>query len=503
MTSKLAESRDELIQYIKERNQYVMGSATRQGMLYHEIPFAGYSEVSVHRTLSKERVRLISNEIDLRGKNILDIGCNVGYFCFEFARLGATCWGIDYDESAILIANSLKHIHQVEGVHFVKRIFCEETISYLLDQVDHFDVILLNSVNHWLLYDNLSSIRQVATLLNQLVSPEKQYIVYEPSSGRAYYPEELTHSAIERFFRLLGVSSYHRIGSFLASNAKAEREIWLGQRDLFAIVHELDGLLEHQAPTIDHEMGSAVVIHTKRDKVCLRYDQLFIKTVMTANSQLNFLLRNELAVARKLSTYAAYMPVLILGTEFRGRVYLVYEWIEHHLLADSFVPQSDLAWLTRELRHLLHTLAWLGLAHNDLHPYNIFFDPKNKAILLFDYEHSGPGFSLVNRPESPNQLLLTPPATVEEEQLLTEQLSKLGGTTWRSPYGPGCYENDYYAVNKIIYDIKNRRKHLSWMRKALKRRLRQGIAQNKVGRILLRWRRKSTKLTNFLKHSFR
>ena len=35
---------------------------------------------------------------DLTGWNVLDIGCNAGFYCFELARRGARCTGIDVDE---------------------------------------------------------------------------------------------------------------------------------------------------------------------------------------------------------------------------------------------------------------------------------------------------------------------------------------------------------------------------------------------------------------------
>lgn len=491
MTYEYAVNREELIQYINKRKQYMMGSATREGMLYQEVPFAGYEELPVHRTHSAKRVQLVSDCLELSGKKVLDIGCNIGYFCFEFARLGATCWGIDYDIDAIFVAQSLKHIHGIENVHFSTRTLSTETISWLLSQAGQFDVILLNSVVHWLLYNNLGAIRRVANLLNQLSSPQKQYIVYEPSSSnRAYYPEELTESGVNRFFRLLGVSSYRRIGTLFTSNIDSKREVWLGERDIHATICEIDSLLTQQQPIVSRKKDQLHVVYTKRDKICLRYGDLFIKTAVTANSNSNFLLRNELAAARKLACYAEYTPVLIVGTEFGGRVYLVYEWIEGHLLAKTLVTKRDISWISRELIHFLHILEWVDLAHNDLRPHNVFLLPKSETILVIDCEHSGPRFALANRPEQPNQWLLERPTSAEEKRILVEQLSILGGE-WRSPYGVGCYENDYYAINKMIFDLKNRRKYARRILIRARNWLRYQLATTRLGRQLSALRRSS------------
>ena len=494
MTYKYAVNREKLIQYINKRRQYMMGSATREGMLYQEIPFAGYEELPAHRTHSAERVQLVSDRLELSGKKVLDIGCNIGYFCFEFARLGATCWGIDYDEDAIFVAQSLKHIHGIENVYFSARTLSAETISWLLSQAGQFDVILLNSVVHWLLYNNLGTVRRVASLLNQLISPEKQYIVYEPSSSnRAYYPEELTESGVDRFFRLLGVSSYHRIGTLFASNIGSKREVWLGERNIHATIREIDSLLIQQQPIVSQKKDQLYVVHTKRDKICLRYGNLFIKTTVAANSNSNFLLRNELAAARKLARYAEYTPVLIVGTEFGGRVYLVYEWIEGRLLAKTLVAKHDISWISRELIHFLHILEWVGLAHNDLRPHNVFLLPKSETILVIDYEHSGPRFALANRPEQLDQWLLEHPVSAKEKQILAEQLPILGGD-WRSPYGVGCYENDYYAINKMIFDLKNRRKYARRILIRVRKQLQYRLATTRLGRKLSALRRSSAEV---------
>jgi len=131
---------------------------------------------------------------------------------------------------------------------------------------------------------------------------------------------------------------------------------------------------------------------------------------------------------------------------------------------------------------------WVGLAHNDLRPQNVFLLPESKSILVIDYEHSGPRFSLSHRPEQLSQLLLTPPESAEEKQVLADQWPRLGRRLG-SPYGPGCYENDCYMVNKMIFDRQNRRRYARLMLIRARNKLKGWLAQTRLGHKLSAWRR--------------
>jgi len=487
------DSKDALINFINTKTRpAVVGSATRDGTLYQEIPFPGYESVSAQRTHSAQRIQITAKHIDFAGKTVLDIGCNIGYFCFEFARRGATCWGIDYDADSLFVAESLKRIHRVDNVHFVQGNFSEEMIDELLERADHFDIILLYSTVHWLIH-HLGSTRRVINMLNRLVSPRKQCIVYEPSSSNsAYYPEELTSANINEFLVGLGVDRCQRIGTFVSSNIGKRREIWLGERDVYGAVRELDSILGDGLDRKKLAKHRVSLHHTKRDKVCLKWKSWFIKTVQSRGSLYNCLLRNELRIARRLTRYPEYTPLLIAGLEFNGRMYILYENLKGTCLRDTFVRRRDVDWISRELLRFLDLLKFLGVVHNDLKPQNVILVKGSKEIRIVDYELSGPGILAEVRNET--WRLLFRPQTLEEERFLIDQVALVGGD-YRSPFGPGYHENDRYAVNKIIGLLKNRRRYRRERYLHFRSRFIQIVKRFKVARLILKVR------TGLLQHS--
>lgn len=78
----------------------------------------------------------------LEGKSVLDVGCALGYFCFEAETLGATkVVGVDFDDVRIKQAQVLKEIlnSDVEFIH-------GDIFDLMLH--DSFDYILLLNVVH-------------------------------------------------------------------------------------------------------------------------------------------------------------------------------------------------------------------------------------------------------------------------------------------------------------------------------------------------------------------
>ena len=78
---------------------------------------------------------------------------------------------------------------------------------------------------------------------------------------------------------------------------------------------------------------------------------------------------------------------------------------------------------------------------------------KTKSIRIIDYEFCG-NVCLFNE----NNLDWRPfqTSTPEEKKLLDEQIVLVGGV-YRSPFGLGCFENDLYAVNHIVFSLKKRK----------------------------------------------
>jgi 2-polyprenyl-3-methyl-5-hydroxy-6-metoxy-1,4-benzoquinol methylase len=90
------------------------------------------------------------------GKTILDIGCNLGYYCFQAYSEGATCVGIDNHSAFIESANDTKENLMLydDQVNFIQT-------DVLLDEHDYgkFDVVLLLYVVHH--FTKISDVKRI------------------------------------------------------------------------------------------------------------------------------------------------------------------------------------------------------------------------------------------------------------------------------------------------------------------------------------------------------
>lgn len=96
------------------------------------------------------------------GKSILDVGCNLGYYCFQAASEGAReCVGIDNHSAFIETANTVKGF---KNVRFV--------VANILEELpEPFDIVLMLYVFHH--FNNIEkavkSIKRCYDLANELV----------------------------------------------------------------------------------------------------------------------------------------------------------------------------------------------------------------------------------------------------------------------------------------------------------------------------------------------
>jgi ribosomal protein L11 methyltransferase len=75
---------------------------------------------------------------DFQGKNVLDLGCNLGYYSFLVKKLGAeTVVGLDVDPLAIRGCNLLSKLYGVSDTRFI----CSDFLDFSSDGI--FDVVLL------------------------------------------------------------------------------------------------------------------------------------------------------------------------------------------------------------------------------------------------------------------------------------------------------------------------------------------------------------------------
>jgi len=96
----------------------------------------------------------IKHRVDFRGKTVLDLGCNIGYFCFKARESGAKkVLGIDIDAEVIEIARKLRDYKGLDCIEFI----CGD-----VEEMEYGarDITLLINMPHNL-FDNSSFMRKV------------------------------------------------------------------------------------------------------------------------------------------------------------------------------------------------------------------------------------------------------------------------------------------------------------------------------------------------------
>ena len=93
----------------------------------------------------------------VKGKNVLDLGSNQGFFSFQSAIHGAkSVTGVEIQAEDVMAANDIKNILETENVNFIKG----DAINYLLSSEEHYGLIIANSVLHQI-YPNLDDSDEV------------------------------------------------------------------------------------------------------------------------------------------------------------------------------------------------------------------------------------------------------------------------------------------------------------------------------------------------------
>ena len=97
----------------------------------------------------KRRIEEFSKYYDFTGKNVLDLGCNVGGMLFHIPQMNKAV-GIDYDLKVINAAKNISKILDVENINFIQFNFDTDDYDLLRSQITISpDIVFLLSMGVW------------------------------------------------------------------------------------------------------------------------------------------------------------------------------------------------------------------------------------------------------------------------------------------------------------------------------------------------------------------
>lgn len=208
-----------------------------------------------------ERLKPLMAQIGLRDKQVLDVGCNEGFFSFYMAQQGARVVGIDVDEQRIAKAEFVRSVIDARGVEF-KRV---DIYSPEFRELPHADLCLCLGVLHRV-PDLVTALGAITRNTDMVLlewkalkfGPHDEAFAYftdKPVDSVDYYGTEYwlpSFAAVERILRRLGFVYFHRV-----DDSTQRRAILLSARQRHAVFDTPD-------INIPRSRVRSLLSHTKR-----------------------------------------------------------------------------------------------------------------------------------------------------------------------------------------------------------------------------------------------
>jgi 2-polyprenyl-3-methyl-5-hydroxy-6-metoxy-1,4-benzoquinol methylase len=106
-----------------------------------------------------------------KGKKVLDIGSNQGFFSFQAALHGATeVTGVEYTQQDVQAAEDIREITQLNNVNFING----DAVKYVMDSDEHYGLVVFNSVLHQI-YPNFENSDEFLSKLSSMTD----YLAFE------------------------------------------------------------------------------------------------------------------------------------------------------------------------------------------------------------------------------------------------------------------------------------------------------------------------------------
>jgi len=145
------ENRQKLIcdELIKTTN-YAMYNNWTNSILKHGYHSFNIEEINIigQRNI-RHRINEIRKHYDFKGKNILDLGCNVGGMLFHIQDINKAV-GVDYDPIVIRAAENISKILNVKNIDFIQFDFNTDDYKLLKNEIRISpDIIFLLAMGSW------------------------------------------------------------------------------------------------------------------------------------------------------------------------------------------------------------------------------------------------------------------------------------------------------------------------------------------------------------------
>ena len=129
---------------------------------YQPLPWVGINKAQRGEPTNARWKAIEASLTDQKFRSGMDIGCNLGYFCFALAQKGVPMLGVDMDSRYIRIAQYASGKIGLSTVGLCQMVINTETVN-LLPSVDL--ILLLSVWHHWVRSYGLDQASQILSAL--------------------------------------------------------------------------------------------------------------------------------------------------------------------------------------------------------------------------------------------------------------------------------------------------------------------------------------------------
>lgn len=321
------------------------GSTSREGYLYHEPAFPVLKNIKFHRSDNQHRLNVLITSQNWWNKNVLDLGCNVGYFANKLALEGARTTGVDTDKDAIFVANAQAKEYGLENATFLVP---GQDRKWMTDK----DVLVAFSVIPWI----YATEKDPDAYCKKLFQIPTAYVeIQYPPDGRASVPGVTDDASckkwLEKFYGWVV-----KIGETIdeTEGVRRERSIWKCLKDL---PEDAETIIYGSQATVEFTEHAV----SKKQREGKTYDP-----------------KKEAEFLEQLAPYN--IAPKYLGQDDQDEHYWMTR-IYGKPLTTGLISYER---LENQISHILEALAKTRISHNDIRPANLIIG-NDKNVYLIDY----------------------------------------------------------------------------------------------------------------------